>query len=172
MSSTQREDYESLTPREYVGGLLFLCGVAVLLLAFVSGSDAPPFELPGFWYRNQWAWPFVGLGMAVAGWALQRGSAASHAGWKPAREGQRFNRMVIFSKPDCHLCDVAKDTLLQHARWLPPLEELDISDDPDLRERYGESIPVVEIDGEERFRGTVNPVLLRRLIEGTAPHSA
>ena len=31
--------------------------------------------------------------------------------------------------------------------------------------RYDQCVPVVEIDGQERFRGRVNEVLLRRLLQ-------
>jgi len=41
---------------------------------------------------------------------------------------------------------------------------VDIDADAELRQRYNECVPVVEIDGKERFRGRVNEVLLRRLV--------
>jgi hypothetical protein len=41
---------------------------------------------------------------------------------------------------------------------------IDIDADPALREQYNECVPVVVIDGRERFRGSVNEVLLKRLI--------
>ena len=44
--------------------------------------------------------------------------------------------------------------------------EVDIDQDPQLRERYDCCVPVVEIDGRERFRGRVDERLLRRLLTG------
>lgn len=167
MTSDSQEHYESLRPRDAVGGILFLLGVALLVLSFLSGTKAWNVALPSFWYRNQWLWPFAGILLAVSGWAFQRAGADPAKSWSPSRPGGRFRRVVLYTKPGCHLCDVAKDTLLQHERWLPKVEEIDISDDPQLLERFGEAIPVVEIDGEERFRGVVNPLLLRRLIEAS-----
>jgi len=41
---------------------------------------------------------------------------------------------------------------------------VDIDADAELRQRYNECVPVVEIDGKERFHGRVNEVLLRRLV--------
>ena len=41
---------------------------------------------------------------------------------------------------------------------------VDIDADPALREQFNECVPVVEIDGKIRFRGRVDPVLLRRLL--------
>jgi hypothetical protein len=39
----------------------------------------------------------------------------------------------------------------------------DVDDDPELASQYGESVPVVTVNGKIRFRGRVNPVLLERL---------
>jgi hypothetical protein len=41
---------------------------------------------------------------------------------------------------------------------------VNIDTDPALIERYGLLIPVVTFDGQERFRGRVDEVLLRRLL--------
>ena len=79
--------------------------------------------------------------------------------------------VVIYTREECHLCDQAKDVLWAHRAWLPEIEEVDITGDPALMEQFSEQIPVVEIDGQVRFRGQVNEILLRRLIEATPPHS-
>ena len=67
----------------------------------------------------------------------------------------------VFSRPGCHLCDDAEELLARYG--LRP-ERVDIDADPALRERYTNCVPVVVIDGKERFRGRVNEVLLRRLL--------
>ena len=41
-----------------------------------------------------------------------------------------------------------------------------LDENPELRERYDCCVPVVEIDGRERFRGRVDERLLRRLLAG------
>jgi hypothetical protein len=41
---------------------------------------------------------------------------------------------------------------------------VDIDQDPSLQAIYNEWVPVVEINGRVRFRGHVDPVLLRRVI--------
>jgi Glutaredoxin-like domain (DUF836) len=49
------------------------------------------------------------------------------------------------------------------------LEEVDITDDPELEARYREWLPVVEIDGERAFTYFVHPEALRkRLAQTTA----
>ena len=42
------------------------------------------------------------------------------------------------------------------------LEEVDITDDPELERRYRERIPVLAVDGEDAFTYFVHPDALRR----------
>lgn len=67
----------------------------------------------------------------------------------------------MYTRRGCQLCDEARELLVAHE--LAP-ELVDVDDDPALRERFGALVPVVEIDGRIRFRGRVEPVLLRRLL--------
>lgn len=69
--------------------------------------------------------------------------------------------VVLYTRRGCHLCDDAQRLLEQHG--LQP-RLIDIDGDPELVARYTNCVPVVLIDGHERFRGRVNPVLLRRLL--------
>jgi len=73
--------------------------------------------------------------------------------------------VVLYTRQGCHLCDEALAVLVRHG-LAPRL--VDIDADPELHERYNECVPVVEIDGRERFRGRVNEVLLLRLINSKA----
>jgi len=76
-----------------------------------------------------------------------------------------MHRVVLFSRPGCHLCDVARDTLLDVRERTPfEFEEVDIERDDDLELEYGIRIPVVEVDGEERFEITVDPRELADLL--------
>jgi glutaredoxin len=71
----------------------------------------------------------------------------------------------MFTRRDCHLCHVAWETLeRQRRRCGFSLEAVDVDGDPELAARYGDSVPVVTVNGKERFRGRVNEVLLRRLL--------
>jgi glutaredoxin len=71
-------------------------------------------------------------------------------------------RVVLYTRGDCHLCHTARDVLEAHG--LAPIC-IDVDSDAGLQERFGDWVPVVEIDGKVRFRGVVDPVLLRRLLE-------
>jgi glutaredoxin len=74
-------------------------------------------------------------------------------------------RVILYARAGCHLCDEAEALLVRHG-LRPRL--VDIDADPALRARYNECVPVVEIDGRERFRGQVNEVLLKRILAGKA----
>jgi glutaredoxin len=59
-------------------------------------------------------------------------------------------RVVLYARPDCHLCDDARSGLerLRAGGLDFELEEVDIETDDELQARFLERIPVVELDGE------------------------
>jgi hypothetical protein len=60
---------------------------------------------------------------------------------------------------------VARETIVtQRARVAFDFREVDIEQDEELELEYGIRIPVVEIDGEERFEVTVDDRELARLV--------
>ncbi len=75
-------------------------------------------------------------------------------------------QVVLYTRQGCHLCDDAL-AVLQRQGLHPSL--VDIDTDAELRSRYDCCVPVVEIDGRERFRGRVDERLLRRLLAGHRP---
>jgi glutaredoxin len=71
-------------------------------------------------------------------------------------------RIVLYGKPDCHLCDEAREVLERVRAEVPfDLEERDITRDEALHRAMLERIPVVEIDGEEAFTFFVDDRELR-----------
>lgn len=68
--------------------------------------------------------------------------------------------VILYTREGCHLCDEALVTLREHG--LEP-RLVDVDADDELRRKFNECVPVVEIDGQIRFRGRVDPILLRRL---------
>ncbi len=57
--------------------------------------------------------------------------------------------VTLIGRPDCHLCDEARAVVSGvctdlGVHW----QELSITDDPALADRYWEQIPVVLVDGE------------------------
>lgn len=75
--------------------------------------------------------------------------------------------VVLYGKPDCHLCDDARVVLERVRRELPfTLAERDITTDDALHRAYLERIPVVTIDGAEAFEFFVVEAELRRRLTG------
>lgn len=67
----------------------------------------------------------------------------------------------MYSRPGCGLCDEARRVILgERGRTAFRYEEVDISGDDALELEYGIRIPVVLIDGEERFEIRVDPAEL------------
>ena len=57
-------------------------------------------------------------------------------------------RVLLFSRPGCHLCDDARDVVARVTTELGErFVERDITEDPTLLAEHGESIPVVFVDG-------------------------
>jgi glutaredoxin len=74
-------------------------------------------------------------------------------------------KVVIYSKPGCHLCDEAKAAI--HASGCDgqfTLEEINIESDSELRRQYRYEIPVITIDGVEAFRHRLNSEEFREAI--------
>ncbi len=74
--------------------------------------------------------------------------------------------VVLYTRRGCCLCTEAKSLLEKHGLTV---REVDIDADPQLRQQYDQCVPVVMINGQERFRGRVNEVLLRRLVKSLSP---
>jgi glutaredoxin len=57
--------------------------------------------------------------------------------------------ITLYTRPGCHLCDEAREQLLEMRAAGPGFEvrEKDIEQDERLHARYLERIPVVEIEG-------------------------
>jgi len=71
-------------------------------------------------------------------------------------------QVLLFTRTGCHLCEEAEELLVRHG--LAP-QKIDIDANAELRQKYDTCVPVVVIDGKERFRGQVNEVLLKRLLK-------
>lgn len=69
--------------------------------------------------------------------------------------------VILYTRKGCHLCDDALRLLQSHG-LKPELQDIDVVEE--LHERFNVCVPVVEIDGKIRFRGKVDPVLLKRLL--------
>jgi glutaredoxin len=76
-----------------------------------------------------------------------------------------MNKLTLYTKPDCCLCDDAREAIHRMRPELAfQLEEVDITNDPALLHRYGERIPVVLLNGVPEFEYRVDERELRRKI--------
>ena len=75
-------------------------------------------------------------------------------------------RVVVYSKPGCHLCEVAEATVEQLCAELGVgWESVNIVDDSALMATYGEQIPVTFVDGKQHDFWRVDPDRLRKALE-------
>jgi glutaredoxin len=97
-----------------------------------------------------------------------------HWSWLKRRwrqSGYANVEIVMYTRQGCHLCEEAWQLLeRERQRHAFTLRQIDVDSDPQLQREYGECVPVVTVDGRVRFRGRINPVLLRRLL--VAPHQS
>ncbi|HXH08181.1 MAG TPA: glutaredoxin family protein [Alphaproteobacteria bacterium] len=72
-------------------------------------------------------------------------------------------RIMLYTKPECTLCDEAKAVLFALRRELSfEVQEVDITTDPALYEAFHAEIPVGFLDGQKLFKYRIDPTLLRR----------
>lgn len=81
--------------------------------------------------------------------------------------------LTIISKPDCHLCDVAREIVEQVTADLPEdavrIEEFSILDDKALYDQWWEKIPVVLIDDRLHAHWRLSADRLRAALEASVP---
>ena len=78
-----------------------------------------------------------------------------------------MTRVTMYSRTTCGLCDEAREVILE-ARAEHPFEyeEVFVDGNQDLEGRFGQRVPVVLVDGEERFDLRVDPQELRAALPG------
>jgi glutaredoxin len=73
--------------------------------------------------------------------------------------------ITIYSRPGCHLCDQMKAVVERVGRSIDiAVEEIDISTDPALEDRYGVDIPVLLVGGRKAAKYRVTEEELRRIL--------
>ena len=80
--------------------------------------------------------------------------------------------LTLIGKPDCHLCDVARDVVDLVVAELPEdsvvVQERSIADDRALYEAWWEKIPVVLIDGRLHGHWRVSADRLREALRAAS----
>jgi len=74
--------------------------------------------------------------------------------------------IVIYSRRECHLCDVAKDVVAPVARARGvEVETIDVDSSRELADRYGLEVPVVFVHGRKAFKYRVDAKKLEALLD-------
>ena len=72
---------------------------------------------------------------------------------------------MLYSRPRCGLCDQARAIILAELTRTPfEFEEVNVETEDALELLYGVRVPVVTVDGEERFEIVVEPVAFAALV--------
>jgi glutaredoxin len=75
------------------------------------------------------------------------------------------DRVTLYGKPGCHLCDDARAIVTAVCAELGVTwSEIDITQDEQLFKEYGEQIPVTFVDGRQHDFWRVDPVRLKRAL--------
>ena len=84
------------------------------------------------------------------------------SGHGPTELGEVPPRVVLYSKPGCHLCDDARAVIDAVCTELgETFDEVDITGSEDLARRFGDEIPVTFVDGEQHDFWRVDATRLR-----------
>jgi len=75
-------------------------------------------------------------------------------------------RVVLYTRKDCHLCDNARDLVRgvcadEGVAW----REVDVDSDPAVRARLSDLTPVVEVDGVQVGYWRIRPELVRLALD-------
>ncbi len=74
--------------------------------------------------------------------------------------------LTIYSRPGCHLCDEMKAIVARVAQRVPlTLDDVDISTNPALEQRYGLEIPVLLVNGAKAAKFRVTEEALMRMMD-------
>jgi len=75
-------------------------------------------------------------------------------------------KLTLYSKKECHLCDIAKNELDDLGNEIAFLiTEVDIEKDPEVFEKYKHLIPVIEMDGKVIFTGRIDREKLKNAVK-------
>lgn len=76
-------------------------------------------------------------------------------------------KLELYTKPGCHLCAAARATVDEvTAEFGMAWDDVDISVDADLMDRFAEEITVLMVDGVQRDFWHIDPERLRRILAG------
>ena len=144
-------------------GTAMMCVASVFaILIFCDRMEMKLFPMPTVWDTSRSMHLFLCCGMFFFAAILLKSPQFDD---EPEFTTPLFNTCELLTRPGCSLCDDAMEVLIGFQNALPAITIVDITNDLQLTRQFGESIPVVMLDGRVRFRGAVNPVLMQRIVD-------
>ena len=81
--------------------------------------------------------------------------------------GSAGERVVLYSRSGCHLCEVARASVERVCRETgTTFREVDVDADPELVARYGDLVIVVTVDGHHHDHWRIDERELREALTG------
>lgn len=63
------------------------------------------------------------------------------------------HKLILYSRKDCCLCDEMKAALHETVLTFPAeIEEIDVDGSDELRQKFGDEVPVLFVDGRKAFK--------------------
>ncbi|WP_435100756.1 glutaredoxin family protein [Halarchaeum sp. P4] len=73
--------------------------------------------------------------------------------------------VTVYTREDCHLCEDVLDTVGRvGADYDLDVTVVDVDDDPELREAYGERVPYVFVEGTPKFKYRMSEQAFREAV--------
>ena len=80
------------------------------------------------------------------------------------------SRLTLYSRKDCCLCDAMKAVIKEVAtNWPLEIDEIDIDGSLALRDKFGNEVPVLFIDGRKAFKYRVTAKQLAKKLNRKSP---
>ena len=84
---------------------------------------------------------------------------------RAANDAGKRLRLTLYGRRDCHLCDIAKETIARLRERLDfEVDERDVDDDPAWAAAFGEQVPVGFVGERKVFKYRVDEPRLERAL--------
>ncbi len=146
----------------WLGTAMMITASIFAVLIFCDRMEFGMFSMPAVWDTSRGMHLFLCCGMFLFAAILLRSPPQPS---EPESTTPLFQTCELLTRPGCELCDEAMGVLIEFRNALPAITTIDITNDPQLTRQFGESIPVVLLDGRVCFRGGVDPLLMQRIVD-------
>lgn len=146
----------------WLGTAMMITASIFTVLIFCDRTGFRLFSMPAVWDTSRGMHLFLCCGMFLFAAILLKSPPQAY---ESELTTPLFRTCELLTRPGCVLCDDAMAVLIGFQNALPAITAIDITGDPQLERQFGESIPVVRLDGRVRFRGAVDPLLMQRIVD-------